>query len=725
MDLRFKNRRAMVTVELAVTLVLIVVALFVTLGLFNNNLRDMVANSNFKNLFNGNGSRTFFSFFNKDYKNAQVYVQIMGEQGLQILRKKANNGVVSTVASLPPGGGSNPGAFSTISYLSQIITVIMGNSVICDTMITPSTAECGTPGVPGAKFTVSVSGKSLTISPAGNTATRGITLTTDGPEVSLAEAKSKTGLGTKDKFKFISNLSSNNSSNSLALVKTIGYFNSVVSRGGSYAHLDTTDAKVSTMLSQIDLNMGTANEKCMHDSWCLAALFNGGQCTTTDGCGKDADVVNDGDLADFKTHYALVTEEIHGFAAQADCIAYPDRQGCTQASNPGVVNTGGGSTSGGGGAGGAASKSLLNLPLDPKVLPTYSANGHPTAIPDVVAYNSTPDMIALASYKNGVAITAGISDMFVMNPLGDTSNMMARYACRATTTGSCPAGEYMASTNCCMPNGVDANGNPITTGGTCATDWYLNSTSGTCKICPTSYTDGGDGDTCICSNGGTFNVGTGACLAPADDTGTTSCQNGWYNSGNGVCTICPFGLPGTGGKCTCPTGSSFLIMPDGYGTCRCSNGGLFDSSTLTCPNATVDLATIAANILKTGIASSSDPLLTNINTTVNGNTKTVGLMTQYIASPLNDTRLSAVTSARATYLQDRIKILLLYNQMMDAIWNDPHAITNDMQEDNYNNPKSCDLLKKNLIDFANAAGIVSMVAEVSTNPAKRCIPAVK
>lgn len=715
MDLRFKNRRAMVTVELAVTLVLIVVALFVTLGLFNNNLRDMVANSNFKNLFNGNGSRTFFSFFNKDYKNAQVYVQIMGEQGLQILRKKANNGVVSAIASLPANGApiQSTASYSTISYLSQIIMVIMGNQIICNTMTTPSIAECSDPGMPGAKYNIEVTETSIVVRPVGNSASKSFTLTVDHSATDVAPnatsskitaAKNASGLSTKDKFKFISNLSNDNSSNSQALVKTIGYFNSVVSRGGSYATLDTTDAKVSNMLKQISTNMDTANDKCMHDSWCVAALFNGGQCTSTDGCGKDADVVNDGDLENFNTHYGLVTETIAGYAAQANCIAYPQTQGCTQA------------------PGGAA-----YLPLDPKVLPTYSANGHPTAIPDVVAYNSTPDMIALASYKNGVAITAGISDMFVMNPLGDTSNMMARYACRATTTGSCPAGEYMASTNCCMPNGVDANGDPISTPiGECPVDSYYNSTSGTCKTCPLSYTDGGDGDTCFCSNKGTFNVGTGACLPPADDgTGTTSCQNGWYNSGNGVCTICPFGLPGNGGKCTCPTGSSFYIMPDGYGTCQCSNGGVFDGATLTCSTTTVNPATIAANICKTGIASRCDALMIEVLTTVNGNTKTVNLMTSYIASPLNDSRLSAVTSARATYLQDRIKILLLYNQMMDAIWNDPHAITNDMQEDNYSNPKSCDLLKKDLIDFANASGIISMAAEVSTNPARRCIPAVK
>lgn len=708
MDLRFKNRRAMVTVELAVTLVLIVVALFVTLGLFNNNLRDMVANSNIKNLFNGNGARTLFSFFNKDYKNAQVYVQIMGEQGLQILRKKANNGVVSAVAALHPSGGNsvpNNGAFSTISYLSQIITVIMGNQVICDTMITPSIAECGKEGVPSAKYIVSISGTSLSVSPAvGNSSARGVTITTTGPGATFSAAKNASGFDTKDKFNFISGLASDNVSSSNALMKTIGYFNTVIHRNVNQGVPDNVDTKVKGLIIQIDKDMQTAHDSCIGHTWIGDIEY---QKTWVSGCGSDPDVVNDSDLESYKAHSAAITETLSDYSAQVNCIVYPNTQGCTPTSTTG----GSGST---GGGGGAAANSLLNLPLDPKVLPTYSANGNPTPLPDVVA---------LASYKNVGAVTAGIPDALVMtNPLGDTSNMMAKYACRAVTSGSsCPAGEYMATSNCCMPNGVDANGNPISSGTSgCGVDRYLNSSSGACTTCPASYTDGGDGDTCICSNGGTFNVGTGACSVPVDDGTGTVCLDSMYKV-NGVCIQCPFGLAGNGVTCTCPTNSRFYIMPDGYGTCQCSSG-TFDSASLTCTSAVVDLATIATNICQTGVANRCDSLIIQVPTTDSkGNAITIQLLTQYIASPLNDSLLSALKTSNVNYLRDRVRVLALYNRMLDAIWNGPNTITADIGEDNYNNPKACDYLKATLLDIAKNAGLLSMGTDISAHLSK-CTP---
>lgn len=712
MDLRFKNRRAMVTVELAVTLVLIVIALFVTLGLFNNNLRDMVANSNFKNLFNGNGSRTFFSFFNKDYKNAQVYVQIMGEQGLQILRKKANNGVLTAVASLPKSGApvENTGAYSTISYLSQIITVIMGNQVICETMTTPSTAECGTSGVPGAKYNIAFTGTSLVISPVGDNesvASKAITVTTKGSEVSLVAAKDAYSYDTKDKFNFISNLTSDNASASNALIKTIGYFSSVISRGGSMTVDDNVDAKVGELIIQVTNNMESAHNACIGHTWIGHIEY---QKTWVDGCSSDADVVNDSDLSDYKSHLSVVSEYISEYAAQANCIAYPQTQGCSPACTSGNVC----------------------LLTNPTVLPSYSAKANPVALTEL-AYSPMPDKVAIASYKNIGAVTAGISDAFMMtNPLGDTSNMIAVYSCASPSVDpnsgytTCGSGQHLAATDCCMPNGIDANGNPIVNGTTvdCATDSYLNTTTNTCQVCPVLTTTGSDGVTCACSNGGTFNPGTGTCSAPSS---TITCINGYYPNTNGGCYACPYGLPSNGITCTCPTGSKFFVPTDGSAaTCACSTGaGTFDPTTLTCADVAMDLATIADNICKTGIATHCDALMTKVPATNSiGTPITIDLMTSYIASPLNDSILSAVKTTRATYLQDRINILKLYNKMLDVIWNGKVSILNDLQEDNYNNPKACDMLKHNLLSIAKNAGIISMYSDITINGSK-CTPAVK
>lgn len=732
MDLRFKNRRAMVTVELAVTLVLVVVALFVTLGLFSNNLRDMVTNSNVKNLFNGNGTRTFFSLFDKKYRDAQVYVQVMGEQGLQILRKKANNGVVSAVATLPKNGGSveNAATFSTISYLSQIITVIMGNQIICDTMPTPSTAECGTAGVPGAKYTVSVTGTSLTITPAaGNSYAKGITITTTDRGASLADSKNAHDrYSTKDKFKFISNLSSDNSSTSNALVKTIGYFNSVISRGGSFATADSVDQKIITLLDQIAKNMKTAKDECMG---CPLIFWEGGQCVYTEGCGKDADVVNEGDLDEFNDDVKKLKESIYAYAAEADCIVDPKIQGCTPTTttnptvnNPSVVDAPAVDNSGddapAANTGSGKFRKVLQptqskLPVDPRLLPSYSANAKPTAIHEI-AYISMPDKVAIASYVGNGAIVAGIADSFAMtNPLSDTSNMIAMCGALNLDGASCPKGESLDPVNnCCYP--------------TCDPDSY-NAGSGICKSCPSGAT--GTGSTCICPNGGTFSKSSGTCSGgitnPPVVDDDTICMEDMFKTGTGSCGLCPPGSIGNGKTCDCGPMARFNQLT---AACICANGGIFtDSQTELLGTCVVSPAAVIANLCSSGVGTCSG---TNNSTITVSATNSLGtavnviLSTGYVASPLTDARLSLVSAARTDYLKDRVKIFKLYNKMFDVVWNGSNSdnLFKNIKEDNYNTTSSCDAFKKGLADLASGAGIISMNTDIITHSSK-CIPAVK
>ena len=103
-------KSAMITVELAISLVLVLVVLFFTLGLFGNNLKDMFASSNFKNVFNGEDVKTFFAMFNRNYSNSQIDIQLLGQQGLQVVRKKANNGSLGILdANTTPNGNGNAG----------------------------------------------------------------------------------------------------------------------------------------------------------------------------------------------------------------------------------------------------------------------------------------------------------------------------------------------------------------------------------------------------------------------------------------------------------------------------------------------------------------------------------------------------------------------------------------------------------------------------------------
>ncbi len=152
---------ASVTIELAIGVALAVSVLFVILGLFNNNLKNMIVNTNLSNVFKNNDVKTAFTVFNKDYSNSQINVQIMGEQGLARLRKKANNLALTLIES--PFNNSNTNG-STIKYLSLAIQTIVGNGNICVYMKKDSDKLCSDSEIGGYSYNINSSGTSaLTI----------------------------------------------------------------------------------------------------------------------------------------------------------------------------------------------------------------------------------------------------------------------------------------------------------------------------------------------------------------------------------------------------------------------------------------------------------------------------------------------------------------------------------------------------------------------------------
>ena len=155
-----RTRVAMITVELAVSLALIVVVLFVALGLFGDNLKSVVENSNFKNVFNKDDSK-FFSNYGKDYASSQIVVQVMGEQGLKQLRRKANNKAIDLIEN-PFDSNNNKNAVG-IAYLSTVIKGIVGNGDICVYMMKDSNALCSDPEIGGYKYRISLSSSAIKI----------------------------------------------------------------------------------------------------------------------------------------------------------------------------------------------------------------------------------------------------------------------------------------------------------------------------------------------------------------------------------------------------------------------------------------------------------------------------------------------------------------------------------------------------------------------------------
>lgn len=159
-----KSKSAMITIELAVSLALIVVVLFVTLGLFGDNLKDMFTKSNFKNIYENEDQRIAFSFFNKDYSGSQINVAITGEQGLEKMRMIANNKgleIIEKSNDIPLNLTSTEG--DTLIFLKWIILTIVGNGDICSYMKIESAEECNAIRDTYSKYNMVVNGNVLTV----------------------------------------------------------------------------------------------------------------------------------------------------------------------------------------------------------------------------------------------------------------------------------------------------------------------------------------------------------------------------------------------------------------------------------------------------------------------------------------------------------------------------------------------------------------------------------
>lgn len=179
MRIKDYSRNGSISTELAISLVLVVAVLIITLGLFGDNVKNMVANSNFKNVFTKNDAKTGFNSFNKDYSDSQINVQIMGEQGLEMLRRKANNEALEILESPAPDKAS-------VLYLALAINAIVGEPDICVYMTKDSKAHCDQDGIGGYAYRI----KDINSSPKVAKST--LYGTQDGAQMSLI-VNSQTG----------------------------------------------------------------------------------------------------------------------------------------------------------------------------------------------------------------------------------------------------------------------------------------------------------------------------------------------------------------------------------------------------------------------------------------------------------------------------------------------------------------------------------------------------
>lgn len=168
MMLKRKQKLGAVTIEVAIGIALAVVVLIVALGLFNENLSNMLTGSNIKNMFNNN-DKTAYGSFGRDYSASQINVQIMGEQGLSMLRRIANNFAIEQLDQLYSSSDTSIKNYSSIGYLALAINSIVGSPDICVYMKEDSDKKCNDPKIGGYTYTVHLNNGSLMVKKENNT----------------------------------------------------------------------------------------------------------------------------------------------------------------------------------------------------------------------------------------------------------------------------------------------------------------------------------------------------------------------------------------------------------------------------------------------------------------------------------------------------------------------------------------------------------------------------
>lgn len=154
-----KGHSGAVTTEVAIGIALATVVLFVALGLFNDNIQTVIKSSGFTNVFSADNKSTF-STENPDYSDSQINVQLTGDQGVLLIRKKANNWALDLISeSFTPSNGNG----NTIGYLATIVEVISGSPDICTRMEDESEETCDK--LDGYKYKInSINGSKISVS---------------------------------------------------------------------------------------------------------------------------------------------------------------------------------------------------------------------------------------------------------------------------------------------------------------------------------------------------------------------------------------------------------------------------------------------------------------------------------------------------------------------------------------------------------------------------------
>lgn len=164
--MKHSRKSGAITVEVAIGIALAVIVVLVALGLFSENLATMISNSGMANMFK-NSNKTTYSSFGRDYTDSQVNVQLIGEQGLAMLRNIANNKAIEQIDKYMSGADTSVTNVNSITYLAIAINAIVGSPDICVYMKKDSDKKCDNDNIGGVSYYVTLNGGSITINKKG------------------------------------------------------------------------------------------------------------------------------------------------------------------------------------------------------------------------------------------------------------------------------------------------------------------------------------------------------------------------------------------------------------------------------------------------------------------------------------------------------------------------------------------------------------------------------
>lgn len=290
-----------VTVEVAIGVALAVVVVLVALGLFSENLSNMVSSSGFANMFK-NHDKTTYSSFNRDYTDSQVNIQLIGEQGLAMLRNIANNKAISQIDKYFSGSDTSVTNVNSITYLAVAINAIVGSPDICVYMKKDSDKKCDQDGIGGYSYKINLNGGSISMNKVGSMGSKspavggdftsgaaGISIkAAPGTSVSAASPMSQgyspAGISTTSIYNYIKDLSffadqSNTVYDPVILIKALNAGNA------SNAALTDIITSISDVFNNSDPQKGVVASVVSAHNKCYDSLLTMDASSGDPGCG--------------------------------------------------------------------------------------------------------------------------------------------------------------------------------------------------------------------------------------------------------------------------------------------------------------------------------------------------------------------------------------------------------------------------------------------------------